>query len=171
MKKNENNYAYIDGANLHSAVKVLGWDLDYARFRIWLKEKYSIERAYIFIGLVPRYKNLYTYLQESGYTLIFKETVSDGHGKIKGNCDADLVLQAVRDFYEKKCDSALLVSSDGDYSSLVSFLHEREGCIGIVSPGKNCSILLKRTNAKIYYLGDQQNNLQKEKAPDTDGTV
>jgi hypothetical protein len=34
--------AYIDGANLHQGVKNLGWRLDYARFRIWLKDKYKV---------------------------------------------------------------------------------------------------------------------------------
>ncbi|MBU4369957.1 hypothetical protein KKG58_04350 [Patescibacteria group bacterium] len=91
MKKQENNYAYIDGANLHKGIKELGWKLDYKRFRIWLSEKYGVVRAYIFIGLISKYKDLYTYLQESGFTLIFKEVVYDGSGKPKGNCDADLV--------------------------------------------------------------------------------
>ncbi|TSD06001.1 MAG: Uncharacterized protein Athens071412_148 [Parcubacteria group bacterium Athens0714_12] len=54
MQRKENNFAYIDGANLHKGVKGLGWNLDYRRFRVWLREKYFIEQAYIFIGLVPR---------------------------------------------------------------------------------------------------------------------
>lgn len=71
MNKNENNFAFIDGANLHKGVRELGWSLDYRRFRVWLKEKYSIERAYIFIGLVPGNKDLYTFLQEAGFKLVF----------------------------------------------------------------------------------------------------
>jgi hypothetical protein len=35
--KEGNNFAYIDGANLHKGVNGLGWSLDYRRFRIWLK--------------------------------------------------------------------------------------------------------------------------------------
>ncbi len=62
MSKENNNFAYLDGANLYEAMEELGWVLDYKRFRIWLSEKYGIERAYIFIGLIPKYKNLYTYL-------------------------------------------------------------------------------------------------------------
>lgn len=37
---------------------------------------------------------------KSGFTLIFKEVVYDGDGKPKGNCDADLVLQATRRGFE-----------------------------------------------------------------------
>ena len=32
MEKKENNYAYIDGANLYEALKELKWKLDYKRF-------------------------------------------------------------------------------------------------------------------------------------------
>ena len=39
MKK-KNNFAFIDGANLHKGVNGLGWKLDYERFRVWLSEKY-----------------------------------------------------------------------------------------------------------------------------------
>ena len=172
-KKLQNNYAYIDGANLHNGIIGFGWSLDYARFRVWLSEKYGVKNAYIFIGLIPKYKDLYKYLQECGFTLVFKEVIYDGDGKAKGNCDADLVLQATRDAYENKFGSAIIVSSDGDYAGLVKFLKERGKLRTILSPHtkKLCSILLKRTDAPIAYLNDQKSILQirKEKAPDADG--
>jgi|SRR3989344_5014788 len=175
MKNKENNFAYIDGANLHRGVRGLGWELDYARFRVWLSEKYGVKRAYLFIGLIPRYKDLYAALQEAGFTLIFKETIYDDKGKPKGNCDADLVLHVAIDVFESNYDRAVLVSSDGDYAGLVKFLMERKKMRGILSPHPKdrCSILLKRTNAPITYLADIRSFLesQKEKAPDADGTA
>jgi len=176
MKKKLNNCAYIDGANLHKGVESLGWKLDYQRFRVWLSEKYGVRIAYLFIGLIPKYKELYKYLQECGYTLIFKEVVYDSDGKPKGNCDADLVLQATRDTYENKFDNAIVVSSDGDYAGLVKFLLERQKLLTVVSPGneKKCSILLKRTGVKIAYINDKRVHFelaQKEKAPDADKTA
>ena len=150
--KSENNFAYIDGANLHKGVEDLGWELDYKRFRLWLTNKYQIKRAYIFIGLIPKYKDLYKYLQEVGFTLVFKETTYDGDGKAKGNCDADLVLQSVSDAYENNFNKAVVTSSDGDYTSLIKFLQGKNKLLSIISPSNNCSVLLKRTNAKILYL-------------------
>ena len=76
-----NNYAYINGANLHKGVESLGWNINYHRFRVWLSEKYKVKTAYLFIGLIPKYKELYKYLQESGFTLVFKEVVYDGNNK------------------------------------------------------------------------------------------
>ena len=148
----ENNFAYIDGANLHKGVADLGWELDYKRLRLWLSSKYKIKRAYLFLGLIPKYKDLYIHLQEVGFTIVFKETTYDGEGKAKGNCDADLVLRTVCDTYENVFDKAVIISSDGDYASLVKFLQERNKVLAIVSPSNHCSVLLKRTNSKILYL-------------------
>ena len=161
MIKKENNFAYIDGANLYEGNKSLGWELDYFRFRIWLKEKHSVTRAYLFIGLIPKYANLYTHLQESGFTLVFKQTVYDGSGKPKGNCDADLVLQAVQDFYEKACDKAIFVSSDGDYAATIKFLLSNQKVAAVISPNNNCSILIKRTNVPIVYLNGIKEKIEK----------
>lgn len=175
MKNKSNNFAYIDGANLHKGISGFDWKLDYARFRVWLSEKYGVNHAYIFIGLIPKYKDLYTYLQEAGFTLVFKEVVYDGNGKPKGNCDAELVLQATRDTYENKFDKAIIVSSDGDYAGLVKFLKERNKIKTILSPHNKdlCSILLKRTNVPIAYIKEQKSilQIQKEKAPDADRTA
>lgn len=167
MKKDfqkRNNCAYIDGANSHKGIASLGWKLDYGRFRVWLSEKYKVRVAYIFVGLIPKYSALYQYLQECGFVLIFKEVIYDGDGKAKGNCDADLVLKTVCDAYEDKFDRAILVSSDGDYAGLVKFLQEKEKIETILSPAnqKKCSILLKRTEARISYLSDQNTILAKQ---------
>ena len=144
MDKKKKNVAYIDAANLHKGIASLGWKLDYGRFRIWLKEKYRVEVAYLFIGLIPRNKDLYTRLQKYGFTLIFK-VVYDGFGKAKGNCDADLVIQAMQDVYEADFEKAILVTSDGDYAPLVAFLLARGKLQTILSPSssRKCSILLK----------------------------
>lgn len=175
MKKHENNFAYIDGANFHNGVRQLGWEFDYKKFRVWLAEKYSVTQAYLFLGMVPKYKNLYTRLQEQGFTLVFKEVTYDDDGKVKGNCDADIVVKAMRDAYENNCDRAVLVSSDGDYASLVAFLLEKKKMQAVLSPyeTKKCSILLKRTGVSITYLGDKRSILeaQNEKAPNADGTA
>ncbi|HEY4509624.1 MAG TPA: NYN domain-containing protein [Candidatus Paceibacterota bacterium] len=160
MVPKENNYAYIDGANLHKGVKELGWKLDYRRFRRWLGDKYSITRAYIFLGLVSKHKDLYTNLQEAGFTLVFKETTSDGDGNIKGNCDADLVLKAVVDYFEKNFTKAVLVSSDGDYACLAKFLGERGVLYSLVSPSNRCSFLLRKLNIPLVYLDTQKSILK-----------
>lgn len=161
MISKENNFAYIDGANLHKGVESSEWQLDYRKFRSWMRQKFRVTDAYLFIGLMTRHADLYTSLQAMGYKLVFKEIVYDGTGKAKGNCDADLVLQAARDYYERHPVNVLLVSSDGDYAPLVRFWQEKKIPCAIISPAPRdkCSILLKRTGAPIMYLGDVRHKL------------
>src|SRR3989344_4539330 len=157
------NIAYIDAANLDKALRLtLTWKLDYKKFRVWLSEKYHAERAYIFIGLIPKYKDLYTYLQECGFTLVFKDVLFDKNGKAKGNCDSDLLMQASSDLYEGDLRNAIIVTSDGDYAPLIKVLIVKDRLATILSPApaEKCSILLKRTNAPIAYLDDQRSLLE-----------
>lgn len=53
MKLNLRNYAFIDSQNLNLGIKELGWKLDFRKFRIYLKEKYEVEKSYLFIGYLP----------------------------------------------------------------------------------------------------------------------
>lgn len=63
---------YIDGNNLYRSAKELGFEIDYKKFRGWLRQKYQTSSVYLFIGLVPSRTSFYEYLQEAGFILIFK---------------------------------------------------------------------------------------------------
>jgi len=166
-KQKQNNFAYIDGNNLYKGTTKSNWRIDLVRFRKWLSDKYSVTKAYYFIGLVPEQKSLYLFLQEAGYVLVFKEVTCNKKGEIKGNCDADLVLKSVVDAYEGSCDKQVLITSDGDFSGLAKFLDEKGKLKAILSPSiaTKCSILLKRTNLPIVYLKDVKNKIQMKKPP------
>jgi len=159
MKKRENNYAFIDSQNLYRGIKSLGWELDNQRFRTYLKEKYSVEIAYVFIGFVAGNQPLYDVLQKAGFVLVFKPTIPDGAGDIKGNVDADLVLKAMIDF--PNYDGAVIISSDGDFYSLVKHLYENNKLRCVMSPYvKTCSSLLKReAKEKIIYMANLKRKL------------
>lgn len=145
---------YIDGNNLYRAATELGFKIDYKRFRNWLRQKYNPKKVYIFIGLVPSRTSFYEYLQESGYILVFKQTVSVG-GTVKGNCDAELVLKTVSDFYTESCTSCFLLTGDGDFGCLVEFLRDNNAIQGVIAPDKNkCSILLRNKNIEITFLNE-----------------
>jgi uncharacterized LabA/DUF88 family protein len=162
MRTNENNYAFIDGQNLNLGIKSLGWKLDYARFRRYLAEKYSVVVAYYFIGYVPGNQPLYSELQKMGYVLIFKPTIPDGEGNIKGNIDADLVLQAMIDF--PNYDKAIIVTSDGDFYSLIKYLYKNNKLCFVMSPYiRTCSTLLKKeAKEKIVFMNNLQTKLNRE---------
>ncbi len=146
---------YIDGNNLYRSAKELGYEIDYKKFRGWLRQKYIPVNVYLFIGLVPSRTSFYEHLQECGFILIFKQTISVS-GTIKGNCDAELVLKTVSDFYTKNFTSCILVTGDGDFGCLVEFLRDNKAIEVVVAPDENkCSILIKNKNTEVTFLNDQ----------------
>ncbi len=171
MNKKSNNCAFIDSQNLNLGVQSLGWKLDYKRFRIYLKEKYGVTVAYLFIGYLPENQDLYSSLQAAGYRLIFKPTLPDKEGEVKGNVDADIVLQAMLDY--NKYDQAVIVSSDGDFYSLVKYLYKQNKLRCVISPYvKTCSVLLKKTaREKIVFMDNLRQKLEYRKTPLKDETA
>lgn len=156
---------YIDGNNLYRGARELNFDIDYKKLRGWLRQKYNANVIYLFIGLVPDRVKFYEHLQECGYILIFKQTVSVG-GSIKGNCDAELVLKVTSDFYTKAFDKCVIISGDGDFGCLVEFLHNNSVLERIIAPDKNkCSILLKNKNTEITFLNDEYHKFSKKIDP------
>ncbi|MFA6274130.1 MAG: NYN domain-containing protein [Candidatus Paceibacterota bacterium] len=157
----EKTNIYIDGNNLYRGAKELGFEIDYKKFRGWLRQKYNPQNIYLFIGLVPERVKFYEYLQECGFILVFKQTVSVG-GVIKGNCDAELVLKTVSDFYTKAFNFCILITGDGDFGCLVKFLEENKAISCVLSPDeKKCSILLRNKNIEITFLNEQYHKFSK----------
>lgn len=143
---------YIDGNNLYRSAKGLGFEIDYKKLRGWLRQKYGPKNVFLFIGLVPERVKFYEYLQSCGYILIFKQTVSVGE-KIKGNCDAELVLKCVSDFYTKNFEKCIVITGDGDFGCLVEFIRDNTALHSVISPDeKKCSILIRNKNVEITFL-------------------
>ena len=157
------NYAFIDSQNLNLSINKLGWKLDYKKFRTYLKEKYLVEKAYIFIGFVSLNQKLYDNLQEAGFLLKFKPTIPDANGKFKGNIDADLVLNTLLEI--DTYDKAVIVSSDGDFYSVVQYLYENNKLETVLSPDrKHCSSLLKQSaKERINFMNELRAKLEYQK--------
>lgn len=127
----ENNFAFIDSQNLNLSIKSLGWQLDLRRFRVYLEKRYSVSKAYLFLGYIEEYKDMYSMFKDFGYEIIFKPVVK-GDNSIKGNVDAELVLQSMIDFYYY--NKAIVVSGDGDFYCLVNYLISKDKLKKILVP-------------------------------------
>jgi uncharacterized LabA/DUF88 family protein len=140
-----NNAAFIDSNNLYQAMKVIGWPLDYDKFRVFLSDKYDVAKAYLFIGYLPQNQAMYTNLQQKGYILVFKPVLTLKDGTNKGNCDADLVLRAMVEY--PNYDQAVIVAGDGDYYSLIDYLKTQDKLAQVLVPNElRYSALLKKVN-------------------------
>lgn len=165
MRKPEKNYAFIDGQNLNLSIIELGWKLDFKKFRIYLREKYGVNVAYYFIGYVEGNNALYVSLQQAGFVLVFKPTLVGPDGRIKGNCDAELVLQAMIDLNDYQ--QAVIVTGDGDFACLVRYLHQIGKLKCVLVPNQYAySALLKKTAQKqLAFMNDLRKKLEYKNRP------
>ena len=99
------NYAFIDNQNLNLGVQKAGFKMNWRKFREFLADKYGVEKAYMFIGYMSNYEELYEQMHDLGYLVVLKPTVGmfnteeekaklaeDKKQVVKGNVDAELVL-------------------------------------------------------------------------------
>lgn len=163
MAQPNNNYAFIDSQNLNLSIRGTGWILDFAKFRIMLKNKYQVDKAFLFIGYVPGNEALYTYLQSAGYIVIFKPTIYDKDLKvIKGNVDAELVLYCMIEY--ANFDKAIIVSGDGDFHCLIKYLSEKEKLLRIGVPSRRkFSSLLRGFRQYFFFVDDLKHKLEYKK--------
>ena len=159
MGEKQNNYAFIDSQNVNLAIRDQGWVLDFKRFRKYLKDKYSITNAFIFIGYIDTNQNLYTSLQKDGYILIFKPTLTLPDGKAKGNVDAELVLHTMVEYPDY--DKAFIVSGDGDFYCLVDYLKGKDKLLKLMIPNRNrYSSLLRKFSKEMVFMNDLRGKLE-----------
>lgn len=141
-KSKPNNYAFIDSQNMNLAIRSQGWVLDLNKFRVYLRDKYGVQKAFFFIGYVPGNERKYQEIQEAGFICIFKPTMELPDGTVKGNVDADMVMYATLEI--NNCDKIVLVTGDGDFQGLVRHLISCEKLEALLVPHKGrCSALFK----------------------------
>lgn len=161
MNQFPNNYAFIDSQNLNLGVKSQGWDLDWRKFRQYLRNKYTISNAYLFIGYLPGNEALYTKMQEMGYVVILKPTMELPDKTVKGNVDAELVLHAMIQY--ENYNKAIIVSGDGDFHCLVEYLVQKNKLLRLLTPNKHYSKLFREFSSFIVQVGWLRKNLEYKK--------
>jgi uncharacterized LabA/DUF88 family protein len=160
LRKDRNNYAFIDSQNLNLAIQGQGWKLNFSRFRKYLADKYGISRAFLFIGYIATNQTLYTALQEQGYILVFKPTLHLGGGKVKGNVDAELVLHAMIEY--PSYDKALIVSGDGDFHCLIKYLKNQGKLEKLMIPNRDrySSLLREFVPDHVVFMNNLRGKLE-----------
>jgi hypothetical protein len=167
-------YAFIDSQNLNLSIQndivdkisggiiYKGWKLDFRRFLVYLKDKYKVKKAFLFIGFVPGNESLYKSLQEFGYILIFKPTLefSKGNDKfIKGNVDAELILHTMIEL--PNFSKSIIITGDGDYYCLIEYLEKQAKLLNVFIPNKyRFSSLLRKYSKYLVYVSDLRVKLE-----------
>ncbi|MBI4359891.1 MAG: NYN domain-containing protein [Candidatus Jacksonbacteria bacterium] len=153
----KNNLAFVDGQNIYMSTTTADkpWRIDLPRFRVYLKQKYKVGKAYYFLGFTrEEYQGLYDEIQEAGFILQFREHSSAMLGKKKGNVDTDIVFAVMKKLYQHEAFyKVVLVSGDGDYKMLVDFLIKENRFEKILFPDQRKASSLYK-NIELKYRAD-----------------
>jgi uncharacterized LabA/DUF88 family protein len=164
----KNNICYIDGQNLQMGTTSSSpaWKVDLLRFRVYLSAKYSVSKAYYYLGYVQdglHIEKLYENIQAAGFILVFRQHNSAMIGKKKGNVDSDIIFSVMKRIcLKEKFDKIVLVSGDGDYKQLVDFLIEQNKLEKILYPNaKRRSSLYKGLSSEHFAALNATETMQK----------
>jgi len=144
LYENERVALFIDGANLYSATRSLGFDIDYRRLLKVFREKGHLVRAYYYTALVEdqdysSIRPLIDWLDYNGYTMITKPTKeftdATGRRKLKGNMDVELAIDVLE--MAEHLDHVILFSGDGDFRRLVEAVQRKGPRVSVVSTIKS----------------------------------
>ena len=136
----ERTALFIDGANLYSASRNLGFDVDYRNMLEYFRGKTNVIRAYYYSAVLETeeyspLKPLTDWLAYNGYNLVTKAarefTDAAGRRRVKGNMDVELAIDMME--MAPKLDHAVLFSGDSDFRRLVEAVQRQGVRVSVVS--------------------------------------
>ena len=136
----EKTALFIDGANLYSASRHLGFDVDYRSMLAYFQRQTNVVRAYYYSALLDTeeyspLRPLTDWLAYNGYNLVTKtarEFVdANGRRRIKGNMDVELAVDMME--LAPRIDHAVLFSGDSDFRRLVEAVQRQGVRVSVVS--------------------------------------
>jgi uncharacterized LabA/DUF88 family protein len=173
MKKTS-SYAFIDGQNLYLETKKDNWSIDYQKLKIYLKDKYHVQKIFYFWGYYKKEnEHIYKKMHAIGYIQIFKEHSVNQTSIKKGNIDSNLVFEIMKKVCSKeKFNKIILISGDGDYKKIVYYLVQRNMFEKILFPSfKSASSLYKKLGSEYFdylsikYIREKIGRKNKKRAP------
>jgi uncharacterized LabA/DUF88 family protein len=131
---------FIDGANLYSASRNLGFDVDYRNMLEYFRKRAHVIRAYYYSAVLETeeyspLKPLTDWLAYNGYALVTKPakefTDAAGRRRVKGNMDIEIAVDMLE--LAPSIDHAVLFSGDSDFRRLVEAVQRKGVRVSVVS--------------------------------------
>ena len=131
---------FIDGANLYSAAKNLGFDIDYRKLLKAFQKRGYLLRAYYYTALIEdqeysSIRPLIDWLDYNGFSVVTKPARdhpdATGRRKPRASMEIDMAVDMME--LGDSLDHAVLFSGDGDFRRLVETLQRRGLRVSVVS--------------------------------------
>ena len=138
--KDERLALFIDGHNLYSASKALGFDIDFKLLHSEFMRRGKLLRTFYYTSLpedeeYSPVRPLVDWLNYNGFSMVTKSAKeyidSQGRLKIKGNMDVELAVSAME--LAPRIDHAVIFSGNGDFRPLIEGLQRQGVRVSVVS--------------------------------------
>ena len=135
---------FIDGANLYSSAKGLGFDIDYKKLLEEFRKRGVLVRAYYYTALVEDQdyspiRPLVDWLDYNGITLETKSareyTDAQGRKRWRGDMDIEIAVDMLE--IAEKVDHVVQFRGDGDFRRLVAAVQRKGARVTVVSTVKS----------------------------------
>lgn len=135
---------FIDGANLYSAAKALGFDIDYRKLLDEFRKRGILIRAYYYTAIAENddyspIRPLVDWLDYNGFTLVTKParefTDAQGRKRWRGDMDIEIAVDMLQ--LAETADHLVLFSGDGDFRALVEAVQRKGRRVTVVSTMKS----------------------------------
>jgi uncharacterized LabA/DUF88 family protein len=136
----ERTALFIDGANLYSSTKALGFDIDFRKLLEYFAKQGQLVRAFYYTALLEDQeysplRPLVDWLDYNGYAVVTKPakeyTDAMGRRKVRGNMDIEIAIDMME--LSERLDHVVLFSGDGDFRCLVEAVQRRGVRVSVVS--------------------------------------
>ena len=131
---------FIDGSNLYSAARSLGFDIDFKKLKDEFASRGTLVRAHYYTVLIENddyspVRPLVDWLNYNGYTIVSKPAKefvdASGRRRFKGKIEVELCIDALE--IAKYVQHIVLFSGDGDFRPLVAALQRIGVRVSVVS--------------------------------------
>ena len=135
---------FIDGANLYSAAKGLGFDIDYKKLLTEFRNRGVLVRAYYYTAIVESedyspIRPLVDWLDYNGFTVVTKPareyTGSSGRKRTRGNMDVEIAVDMMQ--MAGHADHMVLFSGNGDFHRAIEAVQRQGVRVTVVSTLKS----------------------------------
>ncbi len=131
---------FIDGANLYSAARAAGFDIDYKKLLDEFRKRGVLIRAYYYTAVAETedyspIRPLVDWLDYNGFSVVTKParefTDREGRKRWRGDMGTEIAVDMME--LAPRCDHMVLFSGDGDFRPLVAAVQRQGVRVTVVS--------------------------------------
>jgi uncharacterized LabA/DUF88 family protein len=160
---------FIDGANLHTAAKSLGFEIDYRRLLREFQSWGTLLRASYYTTVIedgerPSLQPLLDWLTYNGYSVVTRPgrefTDQFGRRKFKGSISVELAIDAMET--SQYIGRLVLFSGEGDFVRLVAAVQRLGVRVTVISAMATIAQELRRQTDEFVDLFDLKDKLGRD---------